>query len=259
MNNIKVRLINEEEVKNLYTRWGEFARVCYNSPKGSEERIGKSCHLTGHYSGSRTTYFIFHIEGVSRALTAQLNRHSVGVVVNEKSLRYCNVSDAKITIPPIIEKIPEAKKEFELTTEIIKNSYTNLVNILEENGYKGEKNNQEARYILPLGTQVEGIWGFSLEALEHFMNKRLCKRAQDEIQELAKEMKKEINKAIPEVGKKLVPHCVTLMYCPEGRMTCGLYPTKKQTREMLDMLKEAQKMANDVGMTLEEFILKKNI
>lgn len=256
---IKVKLVNEEQASKLYQTWGEFARICYNSPKGSEERIGKGCHLTGHYSGSRTTYFIFHIEGVSRALTAQLNRHSVGVVINEKSMRYVDFSEAPVTIPPSIMNNEYAKKIFEDAVEVSKSAYRLIQYHLEQDGLKGEANNQDARYICPIGIQTEGMWAFSLEALEHFMNKRLCKRAQWEIQELAKLMKKEVNRVIPEVGKKLVPHCITLMYCPEGRMTCGLYPTKKQTREMLDILKEAKKMADNVGMTLEEFILKKNI
>lgn len=256
---IKVNLVNEEQAGKLYENWGSFARVCYNSPKGSEKRIGKGCHLTGHYSGSRTTFFIFHIEGVSRALTAQLNRHSVGVVINEKSMRYVDFSQAEVTIPPSIMNNKKALKIFNDAVAESKKAYVNIQKCLEKDGLTGEKNNQDARYICPIGIQTEGMWAFTLEALEHFMNKRLCDRAQWEIRELAKLMKKEVARVLPEVGKKLVPHCASLMYCPEGRMSCGLYPTKKETKDRLDLLKEAEKMADDVGMSLEDFILKKNI
>lgn len=252
---MKVTLINQKQAQGLYQTWGEFARICYNSPKGNEERIGKGCHLSGHYSGSRTTYFIFHIEGVSRALTAQLNRHSVGVVINEKSMRYVDFSEAPVTIPPSIKNNEKARKVFEDAVEISKSAYRLIQYYLEQDGLKGENNNQDARYICPIGTQTEGMWAFSLEALEHFMNKRLCDRAQWEIRDLAKLMKKEVTKVIPEVGKKLVPHCVNLMYCPEGKMSCGLYPTKKVTKEKLDLLKEMEKRAKEVGMTLEEYVL----
>lgn len=67
---MKVELINKEEIKNLYKIWGTFARQCYNTPKGKEEIVGKHCFKSGHYSGSRTTSFIFEISGISRACIA---------------------------------------------------------------------------------------------------------------------------------------------------------------------------------------------
>lgn len=200
--------------------------------------IGKGCHNTGHYSGSRTTYFIFHIEGVSRALTAQLNRHSVGVVINEKSMRYVNFKDAEVTIPPIIKNNPKAKEYFEQAVKQSKESYEAILQCLADEGITGEMANQDARYVCNIGTQTEGMWAFSLEALEHFMNKRLCERSQWEIRNMAKLMRDAILENINELSlkNKLVPHCMDLGYCPENRMQCNKYkqimPTKKEFFEL---------------------------
>ena len=230
---MKVTLVNQEQASNLFKDWGSFARVCYDSPKGSEERIGKVCFNTGHYSGSRTTYFIFHIEGVSRALTAQLNRHSIGTVINEKSMRYVDFSEAEVTIPPSIKRNKEALKIFNESINHSKLAYIEIQKCLSEDGLEGEKNNQDSRYVCPMGTQTEGMWAFTLESLEHLMHKRLCVRSQWEIRNLMNLMKKEVE-VIPEVHKRLVPHCEHLLWCPEGkRMSCGRYMTKEELKNKL--------------------------
>ena len=91
---MNVKLINKDEIKDFYKIWGTFSRQCYNSPEGKEEIIGKHCHKSGHYSGSRAVSFIFEIDGISRAAIAQLNRHSIGVTINERSMRYVDFSNA---------------------------------------------------------------------------------------------------------------------------------------------------------------------
>lgn len=246
---MKVTLINQEEAQNLHQRWGEFARVCYNSPKGKEAFIGKGCHNTGHYSGSRTTYFIFHIEGVSRALTAQLNRHSVGVVINEKSMRYVDFSQAEVSIPPSIANNENALRVFNSTVQSCKTAYTLIQEYLKEDGITGEANNQDARYICPIGIQTEGMWAFTIEALEHAMNKRLCERAQWEIRELFALMKKAVAECNPAVAKRLVPHCIELGYCPENRMQCEKFkktmPTKAQFEKIM-RLPEYKELVKDI-------------
>lgn len=231
---MEVKLINAEEIKDLYKTWGEFARQCYNSPIGKEEIIGKHCHQSGHYSGSRTTSFIFEIEGISRASIAQLNRHSVGVTINERSMRYVDFSNAEVKIPKTIEKNDRAKEIFEETVCNCLNAYKQMQELLAEDGIKGEMSNQDCRYILPLGTETKGTYGFTLEALEHFMNKRLCTRAQWEIRELANMMKDEVIKVLPQLGEYLVAECDKLLYCNEGKSCCGRRTTKEVLKERLE-------------------------
>lgn len=232
MGDIKVELLNKEECKNFFKTWGTFASECYATPKGKEETVGKHCYNSGHYSGSRAFSFIFRVEGVSRACTAQMNRSSVGVSINEKSMRYVDFSNAKIKIPPTIENNEKAKEKFIEASEYLLNTYKELQDILEEDGIKGEMSNQDCRYILPLGTETSAVYGYTFEALENFMNNRLCSRSQWEIRKVAFLMKNEVLDVLPELKDKLVPRCEKLMYCPEGK-SCGRTPTKKEVKKLL--------------------------
>ena len=66
----------------------EAACNCYDS-KPTGGKIMKSCYRSGHHSVLEFANFTFHIEGVSRALLAQLTRHRhAGFAV--RSQRYCN-------------------------------------------------------------------------------------------------------------------------------------------------------------------------
>ena len=49
---IKVELLNPEEVKNFIRNHGIFACQCYNTPEKYAERVGLSCLKEGHTSGS---------------------------------------------------------------------------------------------------------------------------------------------------------------------------------------------------------------
>ena len=73
------------------------------------------------------------------------------------------------------------------------------------------------------------------------MHKRLCSRAEDIIRQLAVEMKKEVIKILPNLESRLVPECQYLLWCPEGKKTCGAYPTKKELKELLSKYKELEK------------------
>lgn len=248
---MKVTLVNQEQSNRLYEDWSRFAAVCYNTTltEKNKEVIGKSCHKTGHYSGSRTTYFTFHIEGVSRALTAQLNRHSIGCVINERSMRYVDFANAEVTMPPSIASNEKAKAIFEHAVNHSRIAYRELQECLKEDGLTGEANNQDARYVCPIGVQTQGMWAFTLEALEHIMNKRLCERSQWEIRELAKLMRAAAIESLPQLKDKLVPQCVAYGYCIENRMQCdkfkNIYPTKDEFIE-ISGLPEYKKLIKQV-------------
>jgi thymidylate synthase (FAD) len=230
---LKVELINQDELKNYFKRWGRFSAKCYNTPLKYAERVGKHCLKSGHMSGSRSIYFEFDVSGISRACATQMNRHEIGVVKNLKSQRYCDDSNSECVIPPVIEKIPEAKLVFEAQVQNALLSYKTLQNILAEHGITGEKANQDARYILSEGTVTEGTYAFTTEALINFAHKRLCSRAQWEIREVARKMCKQAIEVVPELKDKLVPTCVDRGYCIEDKC-CGLRPKKEDVIPSLD-------------------------
>ena len=87
---MNVELINKNEVKLLFTTWSQVASVCYDSTIKSPDAIGKHCMKSGHFSGSRGTYFIFKITDCPRYVIDQMVRHEVGVFKNVQSFRYVN-------------------------------------------------------------------------------------------------------------------------------------------------------------------------
>src|SRR5699024_12092829 len=110
---MKVKLINREAVKDFYKHWGLFAVKCYSSNPKYAERIGRSCHNTRHYSGSRSFYFIFEIEDCPRSTMDQLARHSIGTVMNIQSQRYTDSSNLDWYVTDVINKYPHLLDECE--------------------------------------------------------------------------------------------------------------------------------------------------
>jgi thymidylate synthase (FAD) len=198
----------------------EAACNCYNSePTGG--KIMKSCYKSGHHSVLEFCEFTFHIEGVSRALTHQLVRHRLASYA-QRSQRYCSEDGFKYITPPSIQKADEKTKwlydEFMVH---LQEFYT----ILQENGIP----NEDARYILPNACETVIEVKMNLRSLIHFMNERLCTRAQWEIRLLALEMKKCVLAIYPELAEFLVPKCEihkNQPFCPE-HSTCGKHPRLK--------------------------------
>ena len=75
--------------------------------------------------------------------------------------------------------------------------------------------------------------GFDIEALIHFMHKRLCTRADEPIRQVARLMRKEVLAVEPRYSEFLVPQCQALMYCPEKHGSCGAYPSKEELRKLI--------------------------
>ena len=103
-----------------------------------------------------------------------------------------------------------------------------------------ERANEQARYILPMATYTSFVIGFTVEALIHFMNMRLCLRAEDKIREMALLMKKETLNVISDkaLENRLVPNCQAYLWCPEGKHGCHAYPTKVELKEIIIKAKE---------------------
>ena len=100
--------------------------------------------------------------------------------------------------------------------------------LVEESGVEVHKAVEDANFVLPRATNGKLTIGFTPEALIRFMQKRLCVRAQDEIREVAIEMKKAVEEINPKFAKELMPHCQYLLWCPEGDKSCGSYPTREE-------------------------------
>ena len=227
---MKVKLINKEAVKDFYKIWGLFSCRCYSTNPKYAERVGKSCHNTRHYSGSRSFYFIFELEDIPRSAIDQLARHSIGTTMNIQSQRYTDSSNLDWYVPDVISKYPHLLDVWEEGFENDRENYKYIVSELERlEGWTGEKAREVARGRVGIDIYSSATFGFTIEALEHLMHKRLCFRSQEAIRKLANLIRNEILEVLPELKDKLVPECIALGYCNENKMQCNVYKAVSYT------------------------------
>lgn len=255
---MNVTLLNPDVLKNLYKNHGEFACECYDTPKKYAERVGKSCEESGHMSGSRCEYIKFEIEG-DRGTMEQTMRSEIGVrynpeekyyymdmieaiprvspdeiVKNMASFRYIDKNNFTYVTPRNIEKYPQALAFYQNCMSNIDTTRRLIKEILIENGVDPHKAVEDANFVLPRATNTKLTIGFTPEALITFMHKRLCSRAQDEIHDIAVAMKKAVSEVNQEFAKELMPHCQYLLWCPEGKKSCGAYPTREELKKIIN-------------------------
>lgn len=195
------------------------ASNCYDSiPNG---KIMNACYKSGHHSVLEFAQFHFHIEGVSRALTHQLVRHRTGSFA-QRSQRYCSEDGFEFVVPPSIEKLDNDIRDLYINTiEGIKNAYEALQTF--------DIPNEDIRYLLPNACCTTIDVAIDFRNLIHFMNERLCTRAQWEIRELAQKMRDCVIEVFPEAKDMLVPKCerYDTAFCPEIK-SCGRHKTIKE-------------------------------
>lgn len=204
---------------------------CYMSTPNSN--IVKHCWESGHTSVTEHIYFTFEIEGVSRSLLAQLTRHRMASY-SVTSQRYVDMKSFDMIIPREIDKEPAAKEEFLKAMDSSMESYEKL----QEMGMK----NEDARAVLSNACSTNLVMTINLRSLANFMNERLCVRSQDEIRQLARQMKAVVLSQdcwgdFKEYLDKriLVPKCEknAIKFCPE-RKSCGRHKTAKEINEFID-------------------------
>ena len=229
----KVELINKEEVKDFVKKHGEFAAICYSSDTKYAEQIGRSCLHSGHLSGSRGDYFKFKITNVPRDMIDQLVRSEEGCYKNVQSFRYVNKDNFKIYAPPEVLNDDKLFNTFYNLEMFANRFYSEAINRLNELGYSGEKANQIARHLLPIGTESAVMIGFDIEGLIHLANIRLCTRAELPIRRITQMMIDEVKKVTHEYDDLLVCKCDRDLFCVEDKC-CGKRPTKEELKNKLN-------------------------
>lgn len=128
-------------------------------------------------------------------IRTQCFKHKIGFVESEESRRYISVRP-EIYIPPVIRSKPEgsikqgsaeAHPESDMWRARMGTHMKNMVDLYEEAIADGVCPEQ-ARFILPQGTEVNWVWTGSLYAFANFYNQRTDAHAQKEIQKLAEEV-----------------------------------------------------------------------
>lgn len=189
----------------------------------------------GHESPVEHASFTFGIEGVSRALLAQITRHRIASF-SVQSQRYVEKSGFDYVTPPEIASIPEALELFVAEMNHDAEVYGRLRELLikkhtetfiaegmsEKDAVRaaGKKANEDARFVLPNACDTRIIMTMNTRSLYNFFELRCCTRAQWEIRALAIEMLRLVKGVAPLLFSAAGPACVKGK-CSEGPMSCG--------------------------------------
>lgn len=176
----------------------ECARTCYDSKEKDIEgarKMIKALIRAGHTAMIEHANITFRISGVSRVVTHELVRHRIASYA-QRSQRYVNESVPQFVVPDEIAANPEANVLFESTMENVWFAYKKLQDL----GLK----NEIARYVLPNATSSTICATMNFRALRNFFKLRLSKRAQPEIQNVAKAMLSEAIKIAPSCFEDLL-------------------------------------------------------
>ena len=221
------------------------AKLCYSNStietlydKQTPDAVEKFLNMLaeiGHESPIEHCSFTFGIEGVSRALLAQITRHRIASF-SVQSQRYVMEKNFTFVTPPEIAANEEASAIFQKSMDDAIDSYRKLTDILKakhkqtfldagieekEADRKAEKMAiEDASFVLPNAADTQMIVTMNARSLMNFFHHRCCNRAQWEIRAVADEMLKLCKEVAPHLFAFAGPSCVKGK-CPEGKMTCG--------------------------------------
>jgi len=225
---------------------------------------------SGHKAAVEFDYFLFGIEGFARVTEIQLVRKRIAsYMIKTGRLNKDGKRSFDIVIPKNIEnnrinyKVPV--KALTLTDgtplqnylpdeEVELNYFIGVDEVLDmiENWYEaGVKNGfpeEDLRYLKPQATEFKAIIGMNAHALLDWFSIRCCKRAQDEIRDLANKMLKLCKAAAPDLFINAGPNCKVLGYCPENEMQHEDCRGKVISKaEAMKLLREAKRAINQIG------------
>ena len=215
------------------------AKLCYSKStiEDLKEKISQKDQTAfieklmgmGHESVLEHVTFSFGVEGVSRVLLAQLTRHRIASF-SVQSQRYVSYENGFGFIMPesIAALGEEAIKEYQKQMDTIEGWYVDWQKKLG----KGEKSNEDARFVLPNACETRLVVTMNVRELRHFFSLRMCNRAQWEIRKMAEEMFRICFDIAPALFMDAGPACIRGK-CPEGEKTCGMAAEIRKSRETL--------------------------
>ena len=201
-------------------------RLCYSDigieelkeqlTKEKIEDILKKIIKSGHLSVLEHASFTFGIEGVSRALLAQLTRHRIASF-SVQSQRYVKFNKgANFIIPPTISKDKNLLAKYNEFLKLSQQYYNDFL--------KADIPAEDARYVLPNASTTKIILTMNARELRHFFALRCCNRAQWEIRDMACKMLKLVKEVATILFDDAGPNCIKGV-CSEMK-PCGS-PWKK--------------------------------
>jgi len=198
------------------------ARLCYSKGTAAEccagEMTESQIHSfleklsrSGHFSPFEHVTFSFAVDHISRVCSHQLVRHRLASY-SQQSQRYVSMDVPSVICPPSVEAREDAREIFEKAQRNAHEAYAALCSL----GIPKE----DARYLLPHGFETSLVLTMNAREMMHFFSLRLCRRAQWEIQNLAREMLRQARERAPHIFALAGPSCVFKGSCEEER-PCG--------------------------------------
>lgn len=187
----------------------QIASICYDSDPKNPEALVKHLYLNGHHSVFEHIWFTFRLEGISRVCSHQLVRHRM-CAFTQRSQRYCAEDDTNVVLPPSIS-LGSEEEVYASAVQEVRKAYKDLHTI-------NKIPKEDARYLLPNGTETAMYLSCNLRELIHICNERLCLRAQWEIRMLVSLMVEQVDERLRWM---LVPKCES------GYLLCN-YPCRKK-------------------------------
>lgn len=187
----------------------KIASICYDSDPKNPEALVKHLYLNGHHSVFEHIYFTFKVEGISRVCSHQLVRHRM-CAFTQRSQRYCSEDDTNVVLPPSIS-LGYEEEVYASAVQNVRKTYKDLHTV-------NKVPKEDARYLLPNGTETAMYLSCNLRELIHICNERLCLRAQWEIRMLVSLMVEQVDERLRWM---LVPKCES------GYLLCN-YPCRKK-------------------------------
>ena len=164
---------------------GKYASICYNSKDERETNIKRAVAVKdkGHLACLRFAHATFHVSGISRVCSHQFVRSS-HLDFLQRSQRYCKEDNASFVYPGT-----------NMDTKI-SSAYQSAMAAYKELLAAGVKK-EDARFVLPEGTQTELIVTGNLQAWLDFVKLRADKHAQWEIRKVAQTINNLLAKECP--------------------------------------------------------------
>ncbi|MCL2334718.1 MAG: FAD-dependent thymidylate synthase [Endomicrobia bacterium] len=201
-------------------------RLCYSAggideiteklTKEKMKELLEKIIASGHHSVLEHASFTFGVEGVSRALLAQLTRHRIASF-SVQSQRYVKFKNGVDFVTP--ETIAKDEKMLEKYNAFLKNTEA-----LYKEFLAADIPAEDARYVLPNAAATKIVITMNARELRHFFALRCCNRAQWEIRDMACRMLNLARKEAPILFSDAGPDCVR-EGCHEA-FPCG-HPWKK--------------------------------
>jgi thymidylate synthase (FAD) len=165
----------------------EFAgRACYQSfhkPNASTRRnedYVANILKQGHESVLEHSSVSFYVQGVSRNMLLELERHrhlSFSVI----STRFVDATKSKVVIPPALRQHPDDPIELPLDSDEIEKYLQTVDYLQKDRGYTRKQAREAARWLLPGNLETKFVVTGNLRAWRDVLKKRYSKHADAEI------------------------------------------------------------------------------